>query len=128
MLPSFFISKLSFKEWYNDICMCGVKKIGYSMTMLGRADPAKEGWWEPLFVFYWGFLIKYLIPLVLWFIMINSCVNAAASPYGGYSIGWQVVGMLIPISGVLLFVAAMFIGVHEEPFDKEQFEQVGDSS
>lgn len=99
--------------------MCGVKKIGYSMTMLGRADPAKEGWWEPFFVFYWGFLIKYLIPLVLWFIMINSCVNAAASPYGGYSIGWQVVGMLIPISGVLLFVAAMFIGVHEEPFDKE---------
>lgn len=103
--------------------MCGVRKLAYSMTMLGREDPAKRGWWEPFFVLWWGFCIKYGIPLVLFFIMINSCVNAAASPYGGMSTGWQVVGLLVPVSGIILLIAAMFIGVHEEPFDKSQFEE-----
>lgn len=34
--------------------------------------------------------------------------------------------MLIPITGVVLFLAATVIGVHEEPFDKEQFEELGE--
>ena len=34
--------------------------------------------------------------------------------------------MLIPITGVILFLAASVIGVHEEPFDKEQFEELGE--
>lgn len=38
LIPSYFLSKLSFSEWYNEICMCGVRKIGYSMTMLGRPE------------------------------------------------------------------------------------------
>jgi hypothetical protein len=79
---------MKFSEWYNDIAMCGVRRIGYAMTMLGRKDPNVQGLWEPFFVFYWGVCIKYLIPLVLWFIMINTCINAKESPYGGYSTGW----------------------------------------
>lgn len=34
--------------------------------------------------------------------------------------------MLIPISGVILFLAAAVFGVHEEPFDKQQFEELGE--
>lgn len=70
-------------------------------------------------MFYWGVCIKYGIPLVLFFILINSCVNAAENPYGGYSIGWQITGMMIPITGVILFLVSAVVGVYEEPFDKK---------
>ena len=124
ILPSFFLSKLPAAEWYNDIVMCGVRKIAYSMTVLGRKDPKVKGWWEPIFVFYWGFCIKFGIPLVLFFILINTCINAAAKPYGGYSTGWQVVGAMVPITGVILLILGGTVNVHEEPFDKEQFEEM----
>jgi hypothetical protein len=51
--------------------MCGVNKIGYSMTSLERKDPSRKAGWEPYFVFYWGFCIKFFIPAVLWFIMVG---------------------------------------------------------
>lgn len=124
ILPSYFMSKLPLNDWYNEIVMCGVRKIGYSMTVLGRSDEKVAAAWEPFFVFYWGFCIKFGIPYVLFFILINTCVNASENPYSGYSIGWQVVGMMVPILGVLLLIAGATINVHEEPFDKEQFEEM----
>lgn len=129
IVPSYFMAKLPLNEWYNDIVMCGVRKIAYSMTVLGRAEESKNvrGWWEPFFVFYWGFCIKYGIPYVLFFILINTCVNAAENPYGGYSIGWQVVGMMVPILGVVLLILGGTVGVHEEPFDKAQFEEMANA-
>ena len=81
-------SGLGLKEWYNEIFMCGVKKIGYSMTVLGRPDPKTRQWWESSFVFYWGFCIKYLIPTVLWFILCKFFKNLWGKPYGGYSTRW----------------------------------------
>ena len=56
--------------------------------MLGRDDPTKRLWYEPLFVFYWGFTIKYLVPCVLWLILCSSVKNDFDNPYGGYDIGW----------------------------------------
>ena len=89
LLPSFFFGRsLGFWGWYNDIAMCGVRKLGYSMSMLGRDDPTKRLWYEPLFVFYWGFTIKYLIPVVLWLILCSSVKNDITDPYGGYALGW----------------------------------------
>lgn len=38
LLPSFFISKLSFKRWYAEVAMCGVRRIAYSMSKLSRTD------------------------------------------------------------------------------------------
>lgn len=38
VLPSYFMSKLSVADWYNEIVMCGVRKIAYSMTVLGRGE------------------------------------------------------------------------------------------
>lgn len=39
VIPSFFISGKSFGEWYNEIAMCGVRRIAISISMLGRAVP-----------------------------------------------------------------------------------------
>lgn len=90
LLPSFFLSGLGLKEWYEDIMMCGVKKIAYSMTKLGRpADaPSVKLWYEPLFCFWWGLTIKYGIPLVLYILMVDQIKRDVASPYGGYAAGW----------------------------------------
>lgn len=89
LLPSYFIAKdLGFSGWYNEICMCGVRKLGYSFSNLGRRDLAVKEWWEALFVFYWGFTIKYLIPAVLWIILCGGFKNSINNPYGGYSAGW----------------------------------------
>ena len=91
LLPSFFFGKsLGFWKWYNEVCMCGVSKLGYSMSMLGRPEDAmgKKLWYEGIFVFYWGFTIKYLIPCVLWLILCSSVKNDFTSPYGDYEIHW----------------------------------------
>jgi solute carrier family 6 GABA transporter-like protein 1 len=78
----------SFSEWYNDIFMCGVGRLGYSMSAITRKDPDVRAWWEPIFVFYYGFCIKYLCPCVLWFLNVSNIRNMIAKPYGGYSAGW----------------------------------------
>lgn len=90
LFPSLVVAypSMGFWGWYNDICMCGVKKIGYSFTSLGRYDVRIRGTTEPLFVFYWGVLIKYLIPFVLMVILISSTKGDIENPYGGYATHW----------------------------------------
>lgn len=91
LLPSFFFGReLTFARWYKEVAMCGVYKLGLGMSMLGRPN-GKNGpelWYEGLFVFYWGFTIKYLIPIVLWLILCSNVKNDFDSPYGGYDTHW----------------------------------------
>lgn len=88
ILPSLCISRLTFRQWYCDICMCGVRKIAYSMSKLSRSKPDQVQCWEPLFAFYFGFTIKYLIPCVLWFLLVQNTKNDIDNPYGGYAPLW----------------------------------------
>ena len=118
-IPSYKLSRLSFSDWYNDIAMCGVRKLAYSMTMLGRKTEGVKEWYEQFFVFYWGFCVKYLIPTALWFILINKVIADIKAPYGKYSTKWQVFGICVPVLGLLAFVLSTFLNVYEEPFDKE---------
>jgi len=67
--------------------MCGVRKLGYSMSRLGRTDE-KMKFYEPFFVFYWGFCIKFLIPSGLQFILVSIIKTDLVKPYGGYGIHW----------------------------------------
>lgn len=57
---------------------------------MGRPDDAKTTvmWWEPAFVLYWGLLIKFVNPCLLYFIFIGILKDDIAKPYGGYSAGW----------------------------------------
>ena len=36
LIPSYMMSKLSFQQWYAEVALCGVRRIGYSMTKMGR--------------------------------------------------------------------------------------------
>jgi len=67
--------------------MCGVRKLGYSMSRLGRTDE-KMKFYEPFFVFYWGFCIKFLIPAGLQFILVAIIKTDLVKPYGGYGMHW----------------------------------------
>lgn len=117
---SFALSKLSLSDWFNEVMMCGVKKIGYSMTCLGRRDPTKREMWEPIFMFYWGFAIKYFVPAVLWFILVAVFIKDVTSDtlYGGYGMHWQIAGISVPMLGLLSFIGGLFIWVRDESYDE----------
>lgn len=85
---SFYASGMSLGEWYNEIFMCGVKRIGFSMSAIGRKNPSQRQCWEGLFVFYWGVCVKYICNIALWFIFCGNVKKIITSPYEGYSTGW----------------------------------------
>ena len=68
---AYYFSKLSLKAFYDDVFLSGVRKISYSFTKLGRKDPEVEECWESVFLLYWGFLIKFINPYILLFILVN---------------------------------------------------------
>jgi hypothetical protein len=108
VLPySFIACDTTYDDWYDNVCMVGVKRIGYSISKLARLeqeDPTQMLWWEPFFVFYFGFCTKYLIPFGLWFLLLFSIQDDVDDPYGGYSWRWQLAGLVVPIIGVIVFV------------------------
>ena len=116
------ISGMPFGLWYNEIAMCGVRKIAYSMTVLGRADPAVAAGWEVVYMVWWGTSIKFLIPGALWFILIGAFKNDFLSTYGGYAWYWQVVGILIPMLGLVSFLLGLCVWVQPEEYDERQFD------
>jgi SNF family Na+-dependent transporter len=122
VLPSYFIFGKGFDLWYDDIFLCGVGRIGRSIAMLGRPNPAERQWWEGGFIFYWGFLIKYAHPIILMFILVSTCANDGDG-YGGYAIGWQIAGIFVPACGLIAFVVCLFCNVYEETYDKSEFDE-----
>lgn len=121
-IGSFFLSGLSFKHWYQEIFMCGVRRIGYACSQMTRPDPLKRMWWETYFVFYWGMLVKFINPMLLWFILVSQTYTDLSKPYEGYAFGWQVLGMSIPILGIVFFVVATFLwGAPDDALDYSEF-------
>lgn len=92
ILPwSFITSEGSFSEWYDNVLMSSVKRISISMSKLARLeeeDPTQKLWWEDACVFYFGFTVKYLNPMILWFVILYSIKANMESPYGGYAWYW----------------------------------------
>lgn len=85
---SFFLSKLSFLIYYNEIFLCGVRRISYACSQMGRKDPKVIMWWEPIFCVYWSWLIKFINPAILYFIFLGIIKDDITTPYEGYSNGW----------------------------------------
>lgn len=121
---AYCISGLSCGEFYTDIFMCGVRKIGYSISRLGRENPTEKQWWEDAFVFYWCMVIKFINPAILYFITVSITKSDIEKPYEGYSTRWQVIGWLIPAIGLVLFIIATCLcqGSDEDQLDLKEFE------
>lgn len=124
LIPSFVISKLPFKQWYAQICMCGVRKLSYSMSKLGRTEPSTLLWWESAFSVYWCFFIKYFIPSVLWFLIVGNVKADIDSPYGGYAPHWQTLGLIVPMFGLVAFLINICFCLHNEHIDMKDYEEL----
>ena len=96
------------------IFMCGVRKIAYAMSCLGRENPGKQEWWEGAFMVYWGTTIKFLIPGALWFILVGAFQGDVIKSYSGYAWYWQLAGICIPVLGLLSFLLGLCVWVKEE--------------
>ena len=55
---SLYLFKGSVYKWYRTIFFCGVRRISYSFTKMGRDPGSTEvEWWEHIFMVYWAFCI-----------------------------------------------------------------------
>lgn len=114
LAPSYYISKLSFHQWYAQIMMCGVRRIGYAMSKLTRKEKFTPLWWEPYFNFYFSFQCKYFIPCVLWFLLISNVKVDVVDKYGNYAAHWQAIGLVVPLLGLLAFLINICFWLHDE--------------
>merc|ERR1712167_370983 len=122
--PSYVISGLPWSRWYADIGMCGVRRIAYSMSKLGRPreDPHRVLAWEPAFALYWGITIKYFIPCVLWVLLVGVVKTDVTKPYGGYAAHWQALGLVVPLLGLVAFLLHICLWISSEELDDSEFE------
>lgn len=119
---SWKMSGLPKGQWYNEIFMCGVRKIAFAMSCLGRSEPEKQLWWETAFMVYWGTVIKFLIPGALWFILVGAFKGDVINAYGGYAWYWQIAGIIIPLFGLVSFLLGLCVWVKKEEYDERQFD------
>lgn len=119
-IVSFFVSRLTFREWKSNVMFYGVRKLSRAMTKLSKnKGDDKIHWWEPVFEYWWGFSIKYFVPYALLFLIFYSLHADLNKAYQGYHMFWQVMGFLFPISGLLVFGISFFACKEPEPFDHD---------
>lgn len=107
-------------EWYTKVFLYGVRKISRSMTKLSKpAGSTHRAWWEPIFEFWWGVSIKYIVPFALVYLLLFSLKNDIDTPYSGYHAFWQYLGMSIPLLGFIGFIIPVFCPPGPEPFDHD---------
>jgi len=117
-------SGLCFKDWYHEIMMCGVRRIAYACSQMGRPEGAKDTvmWWEPYFAFYWGILVKFVNPCLLYAIIVSITKTDIETAYGGYGPSWLVIGWAIPIIGIILLVSSYFLfGAPDQSLNYDEF-------
>lgn len=85
-------------------------------------------WWEPAFAFYWGILIKYINPALLYFIVVGIVKTDVTKPYEKYASHWQAIGFFIPIFGIFLFIISLFIWKDNQDMDYSEFDLYEDMS
>lgn len=90
LVASKFLSGLPWGTWFEEVMMCSVAKLAFAMSCLTRekGKQAVRRPWEYVYMVYWGLCIKYVIPVVLWFILVDSFKNDVLKAYGGYAWGW----------------------------------------
>ena len=120
---SYLVSGLSLHQWYCKVLFCGVRRLGYSISMLGRDDMQSMGWWEKYFVFYWGVSVQYVSPALLWFMLVmNLKTDIDSGGYGDYSLALTIFGFLVPAVGLFIILISMCVMVYEFPVHEKLFE------
>jgi len=101
------LSGLSFGDFYDKLIMCGVGRLGKSITKLSYKDHSSRKW-MPFFHFYWGFCVKYINPGGLVWMLMMSIRFRITEGHKEIEELWNYVGMIFPLAGFLLFIIPVF--------------------
>lgn len=85
-LISFAISKLSFKQWYQEVFFAGVRPI--ALKMMSLSINKYNRFWEELFQLWWCGCIKFVFPWGIWWLLVMTMAKDIEKPYEGYHAGW----------------------------------------
>lgn len=99
---SFAVSKLPFLTWYREVFFSGVRPIALKMMSLSVTPYSSI--WSEIFQVWWCMCIKFIFPWAIWWLLVMTCAKDIEIPYEKYHVGWQVIGLLIPVFGLLLFL------------------------
>lgn len=58
---------------------------------------------------------------MLWFLLVSNTKADIVKPYSGYAVHWQVIGMIVPMLGLLGFMINLCFCLHDEPLDLNEF-------
>lgn len=102
------------------IMLSGVRKIARHMTLL--SDPGKKQTkftkcWKMAFELWWGFSIKYFMPVAITYLLWQSLKLDTDKPYGDYPEGTNWVGWVVVIISVLILIIPCFVCCKKEPFE-----------
>lgn len=62
-----------------------------------------------IFEFWWCVSIKYIFPWAMWWLLVMQLQSdTLIEPYGKYHWGWQVVGAMIPLMGIIVLIIPIF--------------------
>jgi SNF family Na+-dependent transporter len=109
------ISGMSFGTYYETILMCGVYRIGQSITKLSNNGQRSK--WMGVFEAWWGLSIKFVIPVALtWmlFMSIKFMMEDGKDAYEVNDFKWYFVGMLFPIVGLIVMCVPAFKPIQSE--------------
>jgi len=106
ILVSFLIAKLGpakacFKTWYDEILFSGVRPIAYHCMRV--AESPMSPFMRGFFNLWWCVSIKYVFPWAMYVLVIMTIKKDAYEPYGEYHYGWQILGAIMPLAGLIVF-------------------------
>lgn len=117
-------AETNFAKWYSEVFLFGAAELANELAI--RHDElrtAKSPWWKHIFIFWWGFSIKYFIPWALFQLMMWNfggdvdLDKSTGRSYGNYHVFWQVMGFVIPLIGLILFIVPVFVFWGDEQED-----------
>jgi len=100
-LVAVFSTKITLKEWYEEVFFSGVRSIALHALDITRSP---LHWFTArFFEFWWCTCIKYIFPWAIYWLLIMTVQNDTENLYGEYYWGWQIIGAIVPVVGFLLF-------------------------
>ena len=116
LLVSKHVSKMSIRQWYHEIVLCGTNKVSMAITDLSEPGLTRRPWMI-FFEAYFGFMIKFVNPAILMFLLMSNLADDFDQSYGDQPLIMHV------ISSVFIFVAGAIIIIPMFMCDKPEIFQ-----
>lgn len=107
-------------EWHNKVALYGTMRLSKAMTKLSKSDPNSErNFGEKFFDQWWGISIKFFCPVSLCYLIAYTVIADIRNNYGNYHVGWQIIGLIIPFAGLVVFVWSLFMCTEQDTFQHD---------